>query len=278
MAERIPNEEQMQVINETEQNILLFASAGTGKTFTVAQRVNHILKSGMAQADDILCLTFTTKASNEMRLDILQYAGDEGKQVFVSTIHGFCYQVLKEETKNNNSIYAEPEVIDEVDADNYLKDALKECGFSDSDVMESKEILYSIISVMKKEREMNGPYTGNEADDFQKVIEKLMRTDNNAIYKAVYFKHKSTNDWRTNKALYDFLERRAGEWAGRYCRTLKENNSFDFEDLICFVHRAMRKKEFRDEWQKRFKYIIVDEMQDTSEMEFDIIRCLFQGK
>ena len=273
MSERTPNEEQIRVINETERNIILFASAGTGKTFSVAKRVNHILESSLAAPDDILCLTFTTKAAGEMKSDILEYAGEKGKGVTVSTIHSFCYQVLREEAKKSSSVYSDPVVIDDADADSALKEALKDLDFKDEDVMNSTDVLYQIISPLKKGRELNGPYTMNETADFQAVWNRIERESIDRLR----FYHKSSKDRRVSGALRAFLAERAGEWAHRYCGLLRKNNELDFEDLICHVHKAMKNDKFREEWRKRFSYIIVDEMQDTSDMEYDIIRCLFQG-
>lgn len=277
MAARIPNDEQKQVINETTRNILLFASAGTGKTFTVAQRVKHIIEDRLANPEDILCLTFTTKASSEMRIDILEHTGDQGKGVFISTIHGFCYQVLREESKKSNAIYSEPEVIDEVDADSLLKEALAGCGFADENVMESKGVLYPLSGMLKKNRELYGPYTGHETEDYQTAYYHMLRTGSKEILDILTSGHKTTHDSRLNMELYRFLENHAGEWISRYCTTMRNDHKLDFEDLICHVHRAMKGQDLRSEWQKRFRYIIVDEMQDTSEMEYDIIRCLFHG-
>ena len=80
---REPNNEQLKVINDLTNNIILFASAGTGKTFTVANRVANILASEKATAREILCLTFTIKASKEMSEDILGYAGKAAKDIFI---------------------------------------------------------------------------------------------------------------------------------------------------------------------------------------------------
>ena len=96
-AERVPNREQQAVIDDLDRNIILFASAGTGKTFTVARRVKAIIASGRAKPSEILCLTFTIRAANEMKDDITEYAGEAAREVTVSTIHSFAYQVQKEE-------------------------------------------------------------------------------------------------------------------------------------------------------------------------------------
>lgn len=117
----VPNDEQRQVVENLAENILLFASAGTGKTFTVAHRTAHILASGAARPEQILCLTFTIKAANEMRDDIRRIVGEQGEKVCVQTIHGFCYRLLKEEERLRSERYSDPQVIDEVDEETLLE-------------------------------------------------------------------------------------------------------------------------------------------------------------
>ena len=81
------NREQQRVIDEVEQNILLLASAGTGKTNTLAYRVAHLIEGGYAKAENILCMTFTNKAANEMKGRIQSLVGSPAKAVEVSTFH-----------------------------------------------------------------------------------------------------------------------------------------------------------------------------------------------
>ena len=87
---RTPNLQQKKVIDELQENIILFASAGTGKTFTVANRIANILSLKRAEPSEILCLTFTIKACRELEEDVLGYVGDKGKDVCIKTIHSFC--------------------------------------------------------------------------------------------------------------------------------------------------------------------------------------------
>ena len=121
---REPNGEQRKVIEELDSNILLFASAGTGKTFTVANRVRRIIESGRATPEQILCLTFTIKAANEMKEDVRSYVGDLADGVTVKTIHGFCYYFLAEERKRPGERFAELSVCDDADEDEMLKEIL----------------------------------------------------------------------------------------------------------------------------------------------------------
>ena len=113
--------DQRKVVENLSEHILLFASAGTGKTFTVAHRVANILQTGNAAPEQVLCLTFTIKAAGEMREDIRAIAGAGADGVCVQTIHGFCYRLLKEEERRRSERYSQPHVIDEVDAETLLE-------------------------------------------------------------------------------------------------------------------------------------------------------------
>ena len=88
------NREQQRVIDEVEQNILLLASAGTGKNEYTCLSVAHLIEGGYAKAENILCLTFTNKAANEMKDRIQSLVGSPAKAVEVSTFHSFCFSFL----------------------------------------------------------------------------------------------------------------------------------------------------------------------------------------
>ena len=89
------NDIQQQVVQELDRNIVLLASAGTGKTNTLSYRVAHILETGRATGDQILCLTFTNKACREMKERMIAIVGQEAQAVKVSTFHSLCYTILQ---------------------------------------------------------------------------------------------------------------------------------------------------------------------------------------
>ena len=142
---RTLNIRQREVAENLSENILLYASAGTGKTTTVAHRIANILQSGRAEPSQILCLTFTIKAAKELLDDVQSIAGERANGVCVQTIHGFCYRLIREEERIRNAHYSEPQVIDEVDSETILEsvylanapvwrlsEALKRAGIKDS--------------------------------------------------------------------------------------------------------------------------------------------------
>ncbi|MBQ3221617.1 MAG: UvrD-helicase domain-containing protein [Clostridia bacterium] len=304
--ERIPNEEQLRVINELDRNIILFASAGTGKTFTVANRVRNILALGKALPEEILCMTFTIKACNEMKEDIQGYAGEAGKGVEVRTIHGFCYQLLREENRRKKDRYGEATVCDEVDAESLLRSILSsqyglweaertsqtpfslsailaddEQAFAETagegkvfDIYSTKTGLRNFVSEVKHCREEKDIYTGDDEADYAQAFayfrsQKQERYENAISYFARFAGRRKDDDFDSAMSRY------AGKLIATYDRHLQRSNQVDFDDLITYASRHLRDKETVARWSKRYKYIIVDEMQDTSELEYSVLRRLF---
>ena len=191
--ERRPNEEQLRVIENLDENIILFASAGTGKTFTVAKRAAQIIRLGRAKPSEILCMTFTVKACEEMREDISRYAGQSAGEVEIRTIHGFCYQMLREENRRKSDKYSEAIVCDEVDAEDLLQSilssqfALWESGKpalskveqeadlpeTQFEIFNKKGALRNFVSALKHIREEENIYSENETEDYQNAFRFL---------------------------------------------------------------------------------------------------------
>lgn len=159
------NEAQQRVVATLDKNILLLASAGTGKTNTLAHRVAHILQSGAAQGDEILCMTFTNKACREMKDRILAMAGSVAKAVEVSTFHSFCYKVLQEESKRNDTLYMDMSIYDEVDCQELLAPWLP--------IGMKEPVFMNLISHVKEYRSLWGYYTEPPAEDYRRTIDRL---------------------------------------------------------------------------------------------------------
>ena len=177
----IINREQQRVIDEVERNILLLASAGTGKTNTLAYRVAHLIEGGFAEADNILCMTFTNKAANEMKDRIRSLVGSPAKAVEISTFHSFCFFVLQQEGKRNESLYTDVTIFDEEDCKElygpYKPKQLRDINFA------------NVIAMVKEYRSLYGFYTDDTAADYKNTIYRL-RTEN---YKAVEAQFSSFN-------------------------------------------------------------------------------------
>ena len=259
----IINREQQRVIDEVERNILLLASAGTGKTNTLAYRVAHLIEGGFAEADNILCMTFTNKAANEMKDRIRSLVGSPAKAVEISTFHSFCFFVLQQEGKRNESLYTDVTIFDEEDCKElygpYKPKPLRDINFA------------NVIAMVKEYRSLYGFYTDDTAADYKNTIYRL-RTEN---YKAVEAQFSSFN-----KVLYDELSlfwAEGHQWLSAYDESLRAVHGVDFTDLICGVHRLFQEPVVRERWRSRYSYISVDEMQDTGLLEYKVLEMLWQG-
>ncbi len=118
------DKKQEQIVLNDKDNILLYAGAGTGKTFTIGKKIAHHVNEGLCSPSQILCLTFTVKASKEMAEDIEKSIGEKASEVTVKTLHGFCYKIISEESVLLNENFIFPQIIDEVDTENILRDKI----------------------------------------------------------------------------------------------------------------------------------------------------------
>ena len=290
---RQPNEAQQRVVDDLDNNLILFASAGTGKTFTVAKRAAHIIESGRAKPNEILCLTFTTKACEEMREDISRYVGAQAGEVEIRTIHGFCYQLMREENRRKGDRYAEAIVCDEVDAEELLQSILSsqyawwECGdpapASDEqdetaettfEIFGKKGALRNFVSAIKHIREEQGFYGENEAENYQKAFRFLQkhRAEQCAALTSLSTK---LGGQVCDQDFLSAMQRHAGRLVFAYDDHLRQSNRVDYDDLILFAARALKNEETRTRWAARYRYITVDEMQDTSLLEYAVLTKLF---
>lgn len=291
--ERLPNEDQLRVVEDLDNNILLFASAGTGKTFTVAKRVSQIIQTGRAKPQEILCLTFTTKACDEMREDVAKYVGEKAQAVEIRTIHGFCYRLMREENRRQSDKYSEAVVCDEVDAEDLLKSILssqytlwengKSAALDEEDpeteetqfeLFSKKGALRNFISALKHIRAEQNFYTENEADDYQRAFEFFRSQRAEQYEKMIAISTKRAG--QVCDHLFDAaMGKHAGKLAFIYDDYLRQSNRVDYDDLILFAYRALKDKETLARWANRYRYIIVDEMQDTSLLEYEVLTKIF---
>ena len=257
------NSEQQRVIDELDRNILLLASAGTGKTNTLAYRVAHIIESGRCEAHQILCMTFTNKAAQEMKARIETLVGQAAKAVEISTFHSFCFYVLQQEGKRDESLYSDVTIFDEEDCKElYLP--FKPRNMRDMNFA-------SLISVVKEYRSVYGFYSDSMIEDYKQTIQRLQYEQSKQIEKLFYNYNTLASD-----ELSEFWTR-GHEWITRYDESLQSVHGVDFTDLICGVHRLFQNPDIRKRWRSRYRYISVDEMQDTGSLEYKVMEMLWQG-
>ncbi len=227
------NPPQRQAVTHGEGPLLILAGAGSGKTRVITYRIAHLLTENV-QPWNILAITFTNKASQELRKRVDDLTGGRGRGVWISTFHSFCAQFLRVEAKN---LGMDPHyvVYDQDDQKQLIKECLRELSLD-----ETKHKPGQIISIISRAK-----------DD-------LLDADSYAIHAL------AQND--------PFRQKVATIYA-IYQRKLIKANAVDFGDLIMKSVIALRDNlAIREKYQQRFKYILVDEYQDTNHGQFLLVK------
>jgi len=238
------NEQQLQAVSTTEGFVRVIAGAGSGKTKALTSRYAYLVETLGINASNILCVTFTNKAANEMRNRVRRIIGDENDYGYITTYHGFCVKVLREDI--NKIQYPKQFVIMDIeDQKTVLKDVYDEMGINSKDFSYKQAIKH--IENLKN---------STNYIDFIAENEEITRSDN--------FKLKDS------PAPLDRI-------FVRYLEKQQRNFALDFNDLISFtLYIFDNHKDVLEKWQKRLYYIQVDETQDSSPNQFYLVDLLSQ--
>ncbi|MBE6098137.1 MAG: DNA helicase PcrA [Schwartzia succinivorans] len=229
---------QQKAVNCLEGPLLIMAGAGSGKTKVLTYRIANLLEHNVSPYA-ILAITFTNKAALEMRERVNRLIGDEAKNIWLSTFHSFCARFLRFEIEAGG-IYKKNFVI--YDASD-TKVVIKKCLKS----MNLDEKHYPLASIQNAISNAKNQLMGPDA------------------YARVY---GSMNADNAKKA----------EIYKMYAAELRNNNALDFDDLLLLtVHILKTNDEVREKYQHRFRYILVDEYQDTNHAQYELTRLLAAG-
>jgi DNA helicase-2/ATP-dependent DNA helicase PcrA len=233
------NEQQRLAVTETEGPLLILAGAGSGKTRVIVHRIAYIIAERGVAPYHILAVTFTNKAAGEMRERVGRLLADQRLQSapLISTFHSLCVRILRRDIEKLEEGHTRSFTIyDQDDSTRIVKAAIKDLGL-DSERMGARQV-QSAISHAKN--------SGTDADAYAARVE--YGDEKRAAIARVY-------------RLYE--------------ERLVNNNALDFDDLMIKAVRLLRKnKEVRDYYNDKFRYILVDEYQDTNSLQFALIRFL----
>lgn len=254
------NKKQQQVINELNQNILLSAGAGTGKTNVLSYRVANILNKNRANADEILCLTFTNKACRELKNRITsQLDFETANKITIRTIHGFAYQVITTTAKKAQTIFKEFVIFDDEDQKTLIRQTIT--NFPKARALDIQYIV-NCIEQLKQERALKHIYT----------------EDIEADYTTIYHQHLKFNktfNQQQSDNLTKFFQFDGLNIIINYELALQQMHGLDYKDLIANAYRLFQDENICSSWRKRYKCIMIDEMQDTSSFEYTMLEKLF---
>ena len=233
------NEPQFEAVTTLEGPLMVLAGAGSGKTRVLTMRIAHLITNGI-DPFNILALTFTNKAAKEMKERIAKVVGvSDARSLWMGTFHSVFARILRSEAHylgypSNFTIY------DAQDALNVLKKVIKDMSV-DAEVYKAK-----------------------------KVLSRISQYKNNLITVNAYFNNPELMeaDERANMRLI-------GEIYRKYVEACFKNGAMDFDDLLLKTNELLtRFPEVLAKYQDRFRYILVDEYQDTNHSQYLIVKAL----
>ncbi|TCS79696.1 3'-5' exonuclease [Pectinatus cerevisiiphilus] len=265
MDTSVLNAKQMQVVNELSRNILLSASAGTGKTNTLIYRIAAIIDKKKALPEEILCLTFTNKACSEIKDRITKLLGKEALRIKIKTFHSFCYDIIKAEAKKNSDLFSDFTIFDETDCLEIVRD------INVYNISASKALQY-FIDLVKQYRAIYDYFTDNAAKDYKNVLTRLFAEKTAKISNICV-----TAQYCPDEKLKKIMRTNGATIVEKYNDQLADMHGLDFTDLIVKTYEFFQNEQIKKIWRQKYKYINIDEMQDTSQLEYEILSQLFTG-
>ncbi|MDX2376011.1 UvrD-helicase domain-containing protein [Microbacterium sp. LRZ72] len=229
------NPPQREAVVYRGQALLIVAGAGSGKTRVLTHRIASLLRRREAWPSQILAITFTNKAANEMRERVAALVGESARGMWISTFHSACVRILRREAEN--------------------------FGFTTSFTIYDSGDSRALIKRLVKEHE--GDRYGLSPAAVQGRISKLK----NELADAESFARTANTSDPAERVFVDVF--------GDYERALRRANAFDFDDLIAqtvYLFRAF--PQVADAYRRRFRHILVDEYQDTNHAQYSLIHEL----
>ena len=228
------NDKQRQAVMQTQGPVLILAGAGSGKTRVLTHRAAYLIDQEGVAPYQILAITFTNKAAEEMRERVNQIVGFGSEQIWVSTFHSTCVRILRR-------------YIDRIGFDNH---------FTIYDTDDQKGIMKDVCKKLQIDTKTLKERT---------ILNAISAAKDELIDPMQYEKQNG----------YDYNGGRIAKAYREYQAVLHKNNALDFDDLIMKTVELFRADpEVLGNYQERFRYIMVDEYQDTNTAQFELIRLL----
>lgn len=271
-----PNKKQQECIDNISGKYLVLAGPGTGKTFTVIQRIKSMIEKGISP-EKILCLTFTDAAANEMKTRIDKELNKISSGVNIYTYHGFCYEIIE----NNAEDFELPDnfkIISEAVSRAFVKECIDE--LQPKAYRTDKNDPYFYIDTIKRQIDEIKKYRLSKNDYFKNLETNQDWYPQLSKFKIQLEEKIKKGDTRTKtlikniedlelkiekaKELWDFYE--------LYSTKTSKNHYLDFNDMICLVLKKFENNPaFLDKIANNYEYILVDEYQDTNKSQNSIV-------
>lgn len=231
------NDRQKEAVEYLDGPLLILAGAGSGKTRVLTYKIAYLLEKKIVKPWEILAITFTNKAAKEMKERVEGLVGAEAQDMWLGTFHSVCVRILKREIELLGYSH-DFNIFDEIDKDKVIKEVMKKLNIDDK--IYPTGLIKSEISKAKEVMKDDKQYAKDAMGDFRK--EEIAK-----VYTM-------------------------------YQQTLRTNNSIDFDDIIMLTVQLFLEHPDRLEYyQEKYKYVLVDEYQDTNRTQFLLISLLTAG-
>ena len=228
------NNKQYEAVINTEGPCLVIAGAGSGKTKVLTHKIAYLIKEKGVKPWDILAITFTNKAANEMKERIVNLVGDVAKDIWMGTFHSVCVRILRR-------------FIDRI-------------GFDTSFIIFDTSDQRTLVKNCLKDLNIDDKLFNERS-----VLSEISNAKNEMLDPTMY----------TARANGDFRKEKISEVYELYQKRLKENNAIDFDDIINYTIEILQDNEdVREYYSNKFKYVLVDEYQDTNKSQFTLVTIL----
>ena len=228
------NEQQKLGVFTTEGPVLILAGAGSGKTRVLTHRTAYLIEEKGVNPYNIMAITFTNKAAGEMRERIDDMVGYGSESIWVATFHSTCVRILRR----------------------YIDRLGYDTNFTIYDADDQKTLMKDICKRLEIDTKIHK----------EKMFLSVISTAKDELIDPIEFETRAAGDYN---------KRRQAEVYKEYQKVLKQNNALDFDDLLFKTVELFKlDKEVLSSYQERFRYIMVDEYQDTNTAQFELIRLL----
>ncbi len=246
------NEEQREAAETIEGPVLIFAGAGSGKTRALTYRIAHMIKGRNIPPERILAVTFTNKAADAMKERIDRLIGKQAKGVWAGTFHSMCARILRIDGAKIG-IPAEYSIFDEADQLAVVKDVLARSERAVEDAVRTAR-----AKDAEEQDEDQREWTARDVlDEISSAKNELMGPDEYRRTRKGRFEQKVAIVYR------------------QYQDRLERNKALDFDDLLMKTVELLDKEEgVREKYQRRFRYVLVDEYQDINHAQFRFVQLL----
>ena len=228
------NDKQYEAVTNTEGPCLVIAGAGSGKTKVLTHKIAYLIEENNVKPWNILAITFTNKAANEMKERVEKLVGDVTKDMWIGTFHSICVRILRRQ-------------IDRI-------------GFDTSFVIFDTSDQRTLVKQILKS---------------QNLDDKIF-TDRSVLFEISNAKNEMLEpDAYSARAMGDFRKEKIADIYRIYQKRLKENNAIDFDDIINFTIKILLDNpDLLEYYSDKFKYVLVDEYQDTNKAQFTLVTLL----